>query len=457
MRGYQPLRQSLTASLALPKIAIPKQQLLLTPSFHPPSRVPLTAAYPPPPFKEIRSFSRARIRQVIRSLSPYKAPGPDKIPNIILIKCCDALIDHLFKGVFELDTYHPRWLESVTLVLCKIGKTLYNVAKSYRPISLINTIPKLFSTLCSKHISYLAEKHNLLPPTQFGGRPGRNMTDAMLLVTHKVKDAWRSSKVVAALFLDIQGAFLNTVKEQLIHNMCMRRVPSCFINIVAASLTGRTTHLKFDDHLSEALQLNNGTTQGDPSSMLYYSFYNAPLIKVAASDNELSPGFVDNTMILTIGNTLAQCHTKLKDMMERPGGCFKWSYLHNSSFELSKTVLMNFPRSYRDVIPGNLSLDKLNPDRTTTNSLTAPIASYKYLGVIFDPKLCWSLQHTKAPTTASFWASKIWRLAKSASGVSTSGVKQLYNTVAVPRFTYGAEVWYTHSIALTAQKICEAQ
>ena len=141
----------------------------------------------------------------------------------------------------------------------------------------------------------------------------------MLLVTHKVKDTWRSGKVVAALFLDVQGAFLNTVKEQLIHNMCMRRVPSCFINIVAASLTGRTTHLKFDDHLSEALQLNNGTTQGDPSSMLYYSFYNALLIKVAASDNELSPGFIDNTMILTIGNTLAQCHTKLKDMMERPG------------------------------------------------------------------------------------------------------------------------------------------
>ena len=133
-------------------------------------------------------------------------------------------------------------------------------------------------------------------------------------------------------------------------------------------------------------------------------------------------------MILAIGNTLAQCHTKLKDMMERPGGCFKWSYLHNSPSELSKTVLMNFLRSYRDVIP----------DGTTTNSLTAPIASYKYLGVSFDPKLRWSLQHTKALTAASFWASKIWQLAKSASGV-----KQLYNTMAVPRFTYGAKVWYT--------------
>ena len=178
--------------------------------------------------KSIHCFSRSRIHQVIHSLSPYKPPGLDKIPNIVLIKCCNALIDHLyfiFRAVFDLNTYHPRWLESITLILCKVGKTSYDVAKSYRPIGLIDTIPKVFSTLCSRHISFLAEKHNLLPATQFRGRPGRNTTNAMMLVSHKIKDAWRSGKVAAALFLDIQGAFPNTVKEQLIHNMRARRVP----------------------------------------------------------------------------------------------------------------------------------------------------------------------------------------------------------------------------------------
>jgi ribonuclease HI len=134
----------------------------------------------------------------------------------------------------------------------------------------------------------------------------------------------------------------------------------------------------------------------------------------------------------------------LKDMMERPKGGFDWSLTHNSPYELSKTALMNFPRSYRDIIPGALSLDKPNLDGSVTTSLTYPVTSYKYLGVIFDPKLRWTLQQTKALTTAAFWSSRIWRLSKPASGVSTSGTKQLYNTVAVPRFTYGAEVWYTY-------------
>ena len=142
------------------------------------------------------------------------------------------------------------------------------------------------------------------------------------------------------------------------------------------SLSGRTTRIKFDDYISDPMPLDNGTTQGDPSSMLYYSFYNAPLIEIASSNDELSPGFVDDTMILAIGDSIGQCHLKLKDMMERPGGGFEWSYTHNSPFELSKTALMNFPRTHRDHIPAGLTLDKPNEDGSVTSSVTLPVLSY---------------------------------------------------------------------------------
>ena len=113
-------------------------------------------------------------------------------------------------------------------------------------------------------------------------------------------------------------------------------------------------------------------------------------------------------MMLAIGDTLEECHVKLKDMMEHPGGGFEWSLMHNSPFELSKMALMNFPRSYRDAIPGPLSLDRPNLDGSITTSLTHPVLSYKYLGVIFDPKLRWTLQQTKAVATAAYWSSRIW-------------------------------------------------
>src|ERR1700722_1522755 len=73
--------------------------------------------------------------------------------------------------------------------------------------------------------------------------------------------------------------------------------------------------------------------------------------------------------------------------LERPNGGFDWSNTHNSPFEISKIALMNFPRSHRDVSPGNLILNKTNPDGTVITSSTEAVTSYKYLGVIFDPGL----------------------------------------------------------------------
>jgi hypothetical protein len=121
--------------------------------------------------------------------------------------------------------YHKHWLQSITLVLCKIGKTSYDVTKSYCPIGLLDTLGKLLSTLVAADLSHLAEK---LPSRQFGGRPGRCTTDTMHVVVHKVKDTWRTGKVAFALFLNVQGAFPNTVKDQLIHNMKLRHVPLCY-------------------------------------------------------------------------------------------------------------------------------------------------------------------------------------------------------------------------------------
>ena len=132
--------------------------------------------------------------------------------------------------------------------------------------------------------------------------------------------------------------------------------------------------------------------------------------------------------------------------MSQEGVCggFDWSYTHNSPFELSKTALINFIRTHRDAIPDGLSLDWPNTDRMVSTSIALPVASYKYLGVLFNPKLHWSLQHAKALMTATFRSSKLWCILKSASGLSTKAMKQLLNTIVVPRFTYSMEVWYTY-------------
>ena len=303
------------------------------------------------------------------------------------------------------------------MVLRKIGKAAYDLAKAYRPIGLLDTMGKLHGTLSAESLSYIAEKHNLLPKCQFGGRPGCNTTDVMLLVTQCIKHAWQNGKVAAALFLDLQGTFPNLVKEQLIHNMRIRRVPRCFTDLAAHILTDCHTCLRFDDYISEHIPINNGTTQGNPKLMLYYVFYNAPLIEIASGSSELSPGFVDDSMMLAIGDSLAICHTTLKNMTECPSSGFDWSHTHNSPYELSKVGLMNFPCSFRDQIRTDLTLHKPNLDGLGSASTIQTVTSYKYLGVIFNLKLCWTLHQAKVIANASFWSLQVWRLSCTASGL----------------------------------------
>ena len=172
----------------------------------------------------------------------------------------DVLIEHLFfiyRAVFELNVYHNKWLTSTTLVLRKPGKPAYNIPNAYSPIGLLDTLGKLLSTLVAADLTFLVEKHELLPSNQFGGRPGRNTTDAIHMLTHTVKNTWRSGKVAAALFLDIQGAFPNTCKDQLIHNMKARRIPSCYIKLISNMLTNRKTSIVFDDFTSDPIDIDN--------------------------------------------------------------------------------------------------------------------------------------------------------------------------------------------------------
>jgi hypothetical protein len=155
-------------------------------------------------------------------LSPYKAYGPDEIANIVLQKCVDVLIDYLlfiYRAILKLGKYYDPWRNFDTVVLRKPGKPNYETPKAYRPIALVSTSAKVLMAIVAEDIGWLAELHQLLQKTHFGGRPGRSTTDAIHYLVQRIKEAWRNGKVVSVLFLDMEGAFPNTVTDRLVYNL----------------------------------------------------------------------------------------------------------------------------------------------------------------------------------------------------------------------------------------------
>ncbi|KZP27670.1 hypothetical protein FIBSPDRAFT_710433, partial [Athelia psychrophila] len=81
-----------------------------------------------------------------KTLSPYKAPGPDGVSNSVYTHCADILVPwlgKLFRATFRLKYYPPRWQIYDTVVLRKAGKPDYSISKAYRPIALLITMAKI--------------------------------------------------------------------------------------------------------------------------------------------------------------------------------------------------------------------------------------------------------------------------------------------------------------------------
>jgi len=81
------------------------------------------------------SITSEQVQYHIRSLSPYKAPGLDGIPNIVLKSCIGSIVLYLvpmYRTILKLQAYPPYWRDSTTCVLRKPGKP---DMMSLRPIS----------------------------------------------------------------------------------------------------------------------------------------------------------------------------------------------------------------------------------------------------------------------------------------------------------------------------------
>ena len=201
---------------------------------------------------------------------------------------------------------------------------------------------KVLTALMAELMTYFTETHQLLPVHHFGGRPGRTTSDAVHLLVHRIKDAWRKQQVTAVFFLDIKGAFPNVVTNRLLHSMKKRQLPEKLITFAGLMLRNQRTTLRFDDHISDAINLDNGIGQGDLLSMALYQYYNADILKIPHSPQELAEAYVDDAILTASAKTFEEAHLVLADMMARDRGMVDWSKSHNSSIEYSKLALIDF-------------------------------------------------------------------------------------------------------------------
>lgn len=199
--------------------------------------------------------------EIERSLNAAKgstAPGDDNLPMLVwkqLWKHLRPSITRIFIASVDLG-YHPRlWRRAKIVVLRKPGKPDYSAPGAYRPISLLNMLGKLLEAVVARRLTYLAEKHDLLPETQFGGRRGRTTEQALLVLPNAIDRAWYKHKVVTLVSFDLKGAFNGINKMSLEVALRARRIPGIARKWIASFMSDRHASIVFDDYRTETAPL----------------------------------------------------------------------------------------------------------------------------------------------------------------------------------------------------------
>ncbi|MGH7238585.1 MAG: hypothetical protein ACREHG_00815, partial [Candidatus Saccharimonadales bacterium] len=125
------------------------------------------------PVADLDPITEEEVARAIKSAASWKAPGPDGVPNGFL----KAMGPNLVKALQLLTEscwnwqYYPKAFKIArTAAIRKVGRGDYTLAKSWRPISLLNSLGKIIETVTARRIQQIAEKHHLLPVNQMGGR-----------------------------------------------------------------------------------------------------------------------------------------------------------------------------------------------------------------------------------------------------------------------------------------------
>lgn len=375
---------------------------------------------------EINLTSSAEITKVINeNIDPKKAPGFDLVTGEILKQLPKKVITklvHLFNASFRLKCVPKMWKVAEVIMILKPGKPP-NEASSYRPISLLPILSKLYEKILLKRLMPIIEERNLIPPHQFGFRKSHSTIDQVHRITNTVEKALEGRKVCSAIFLDVAQAFDKVWHEGLILKL-KRLLPKQYSKLLESYITERYFRIKQADAYSELKEIKAGVPQGSVLGPVLFLLYTSD---IPNPEQNVTATFADDTAILAVGNDHEQARRKLQSSVNQ---VYEWTKKWRIKLNETKSVHVNFTNQRKQHLPIRI------------NETQIPIAdSAKYLGMHLDARLRWKVHIKKKREELGIRYKKLhWMLGRN-SQLSIDNKLLIYKQMLRPVWIYGAQLW----------------
>ena len=202
----------------------------------------------------------------IKSSKLNKAPGPDGYSNEFFKYFLQELNIWLFRYFNEAlsnDEFSKNSLAGIITCIPKQGK-LRNDLKNWRPLTLLNTVYKFFSSMVSNRLK--AVLPSIINEDQTGFISGRFIGENTRMVYDTIEYCEATNTKGLLIILDFSKAF-DTIEWGFINDVLhLFNFGEKFSQMIHLFQKNSTSKVEQNGHLSEEITLARGCRQGDPLS-----------------------------------------------------------------------------------------------------------------------------------------------------------------------------------------------
>ena len=296
---------------------------------------------------------------------------------------------------------------------------------SYRPISSLSAIMKLFERVIEKRLRKHLEDNGFFSKYQSGFRKSKSTNDYLFDLSQTIMESFNRGERVIAAVLDVEKAFDNVWHNGLRYKIYQLDLPTKLCRWLPNFMVGRVIQVKIEGFLSPNVYPKAGVPQGSNLSPLLFLIYVNDLPNPSHHQTNKSQ-FADDADQWTVSKNIELAAEYLqRDLDKLARWCAKWRIKLNPE----KTKVIIFSKSQIAI--------RVEPALSLYGDLLLYYPHIKFLSITFNNRMTFTKHFEEILECCNQNFHRLRILVNKKWGPSPKTILQFYKQCVRPIFEYG--------------------